>query len=177
MRLFLKRFFTRLAGRTVFLATSLLTWLLGQAAARGGIPPATLPTGGSVAPGSATFNTSGSQLTINQTAGNAYYNWSSFNIGSGATVTFNEPSSTSVAWNNINDANPSQIFGSLNANGFVVLQNVNGFYIGGSANINTHGLVLTTAPTPNLNLSGGGAWQVRCAAADSQHHQLRPDPS
>jgi len=70
-----------------------------------------------------------------------------------------QPSSSAVAWNQINDANPSQIFGSLNANGYVVLQNQNGFYVGGTAAISTHGLVMTTSPTPAPELSSGGAWE------------------
>jgi filamentous hemagglutinin family protein len=162
MRFLLKRFFIYPAAYAAFVARSLLVWFIGEAAARGGLPPVAptaVPTGGSVAQGSATINTSGSSVTINQTSGNAVYNWSSFNIGSGASVTFDQPSGASVAWNNIGGASASQIFGSLNANGFVVLQNANGFYIGGSANINTHGLVLSTASTPNLNLSSGGAWE------------------
>ena len=88
------------------------------------LPARANPTGGTVAQGSAaTFNTSGSQFTINQSSANAFINWSSFNIAAGETTTFVQPSSSSVAWNQINDANPSQIFGNLNANGYVVLQN------------------------------------------------------
>jgi filamentous hemagglutinin family protein len=116
------------------------------------------PAGGTVTQGSATFNTSGSQLTINQTSANAVINWQSFNIGAGETTTFVQPSSTSVAWNQINDLNPSQILGNLNANGYVVLQNSSGFYVGGQASITAHGLILTTASTPALNLSSGGPW-------------------
>ena len=40
---------------------------------------------------------------------------------------------------------PFANLGNLNANGYVVLQNPNGFYIGGQAAITTHGLVMTTA--------------------------------
>src|SRR5277367_2944487 len=87
------------------------------------------PTGGTVASGAATFNTAGSQLTIHQTSGSAFINWNSFNIGAGETTTFVQPSSSSVSWNQINDVNPSQILGSLNANGYVFLQNQNGFYV------------------------------------------------
>jgi filamentous hemagglutinin family protein len=116
------------------------------------------PTGGTVTQGAATFNSSGSQFTINQTSANAFINWQSFNIGAGETTTFVQPSSTSVAWNQINDVNPSQILGSLNANGYVILQNPNGFYVGGQAAITAHGLIMTTASTPALNLSSGGPW-------------------
>src|SRR5262245_33450769 len=75
------------------------------------------PQGGTVTRGTATFNSQGSQLTI-QTSDRAHINWSSFNIDPGETTTFVQPSSSSVVWNQINDANPSRILGSLNANGY-----------------------------------------------------------
>jgi filamentous hemagglutinin family protein len=116
------------------------------------------PTGGTVTQGTATISTSGSQLTVHQTSANAFINWQSFNIGAGQTTTFIQPSASSIAWNQINGASPSQILGNLNANGYVVLENANGFYIGGQAAITAHGLVMTTATTPALNLSSGGPW-------------------
>ena len=119
------------------------------------------PIVGTVAQGTATITTAGSQLTIQQTSANAYINWQSFNIAAGETTTFVQPSSSSVAWNQINDVNPSQILGNLNANGFVILQNSAGFYIGGQACITTHGLIMTTAgpTTPPPNVFSSGAWQ------------------
>lgn len=136
-------------------ALSCLAWQLG------GLSAEANPTGGTVVPGqgAATFNTSGSQFTINQTSANVLINWSSFNIASGETTTFIQPTASSVAWNQINDPNPSQILGHLNANGFVVLQNQNGFVVGGDASIKASGLVMTTSPTPAPNLSSGGAWE------------------
>lgn len=116
------------------------------------------PTGGTVAQGSATFSSSGSTFNINQSSGNAVINWQSFNIGAGETVNFNQPSATSVTWNQINDPNPSQILGSLNANGYIILQNASGFVVGGQASINVHGLVMTTASTPVINFSSGDPW-------------------
>lgn len=116
------------------------------------------PTGGTVTQGSATFSSSGSTFNINQTSANAFINWNSFNIGAGETVNFNQPGASSVTFNQINDVNPSQILGNLNANGYVVLENANGFYIGGQAVLNAHGLVMTTATTPAVNLSDGGPW-------------------
>jgi filamentous hemagglutinin family protein len=110
-----------------------------------------------VTQGSATFSSQGSQLTI-QTAGNAVINWSSFNIGAGQSTVFIEPSSTSVVWNHITDPNPTQILGHLDANGYVVLQNQSGFYIGGNAVINAAGLVMTTTRGVPLDVFGGGAW-------------------
>src|SRR5690242_2331236 len=148
--------------KKLFSARSVRTMALGVAAMMLWQPALQLavanPTGGTVAQGSATFNTSGSQFTVNQTSANACINWQSFNIGAGETTTFVQPSSASLVWNQINDVNPSQILGNLNANGYVVLQNQSGFYIGGQAAISTHGLILTTTPTPMPDLSSGGAW-------------------
>ncbi len=134
-------------------ALSLLVWLSCQHFACAN------PAGGTVAQGAASFSTAGSQFTINQTSGSAFINWQSFNIGAGETTTFVQPSSSSVVWNQINDVNPSQILGNLNANGYVILQNPNGFYVGGMAAITAHGLIMTTASTPAFNFSGGGPWE------------------
>jgi filamentous hemagglutinin family protein len=116
------------------------------------------PIVGATAPQGANISSSGSQLTVNQTSPYAFINWQSFNIGAGETTTFVQPSSSSVAWNQINDVNPSQILGNLNANGYIILQNQNGFAVGGQAAISAHGLVMTTASTPGLNLSSG-TWE------------------
>src|SRR5262245_6310096 len=115
------------------------------------------PVGGTVAQGRATFTSQGPRLTI-QTSDRAFINWRSFNIGSGETTTFVQPSSSSLVWNRINDGNPSQILGSLNANGYVVLQNQAGFFVGGQASITTHGLMMTTAPIPMPDLTRQNPW-------------------
>ena len=124
-----------------------------------------------VAQGAATINGSGtSQVTINQTSANAFINWQTFNIVAGETTTFNQPSSSSVTWNYINDPNPcgSSINGTINANGYVILQNPNGFTVGGQATITAHGLVMTTASTPALNLSSGGPWSFNAPPPTAQ---------
>jgi filamentous hemagglutinin family protein len=116
------------------------------------------PMGAVVTQGSAAVTSHGSTLTV-QTGGNTFINWSSFNIGVAESTVFVQPSATSVVWNRIDDPNPSQILGTLDANGYVILQNPSGFYVGGQAAINAAGLIMTTAPTPPPDLSGGGAWQ------------------
>jgi filamentous hemagglutinin family protein len=115
------------------------------------------PQGGTVGRGSVSFNNKGPQLTINASSG-SFIQWQSFNIGVGETTRFIQPSSSSVVWNQINDPNPSQILGTLNANGYVVLQNQSGFFIGGQATISAHGLVMTTTPIVAPSLWSGGAW-------------------
>jgi filamentous hemagglutinin family protein len=115
------------------------------------------PTGLTVASGSASAQQTGSQLNI--TAGNnAVLNWQSFNIAAGEKTIFNQPSATSIVWNRVNDPNPSQIFGSLQANGVVVLLNSSGFYFGPNSFVSAAGLVVSTANyAPPQNT--GGAWE------------------
>jgi len=116
------------------------------------------PTGMTVHGGSATATSSGSQLTVTTTSRNTFLNWQSFNIAAGETTTFQEPSATSIVWNRINDQNPSQIFGSLQANGIVVLLNSSGFYFGPNSFVSAAGLVVSTANyIPPQN--SGGSWE------------------
>ena len=114
------------------------------------------PTGMTVASGSATASQNGSQLTITASQ-NAFLNWQSFNIAAGETTTFNQPSAQSIVWNRVNDPTPSQIFGSLQANGIVVLMNSSGFYFGPNSFVQAAGLIVSTAQ--NMPQNTGGAWE------------------
>ena len=116
------------------------------------------PTGMTVHGGSATATSSGSQLTVTTTSQNTFLNWQSFNIAAGETTIFQEPSTTSIVWNQINNANPSQIYGSLQANGIVVLLNSSGFYFGPNSFVSAAGLVVSTANCVPPQNSGGG-WE------------------
>ncbi len=107
-----------------------------------------------------TVFTSQNGTTLDITASqNAVINWQSFNIGAGETTTFHQPNSVSVVWNQIFDANPSQIWGNLNANGIVVLMNQNGFYFGPNSSINVGGFIATTVPVFPGPSPEGGFWQ------------------
>jgi filamentous hemagglutinin family protein len=116
------------------------------------------PVHATVAQGSAVVSSQGPNLTV-QTSGNAVINWGSFSIAAGETTTFVEPSPTSVVWNNITGSSPSRILGHLDANGYVVLENPAGFYVGGQAAIRAAGVIMTTAPAVTPDISGGSAWQ------------------
>lgn len=116
------------------------------------------PAGLTVQSGSASAVASGSQLTI--TAGNnAFLNWQSFNIGAGETTRFIQPSASSIVWNNIQDRNPSSIWGNLIANGTVVLINPSGFYFGPNAKVDAAGLIVSTAPIAPSEAGAGMFWQ------------------
>ncbi|HTB66252.1 MAG TPA: filamentous hemagglutinin family protein [Steroidobacteraceae bacterium] len=99
---------------------------------------------GFVTSGTASAVVAGKNLTVNQTTNSATLNWSSFNIAADGKVTFVQPTSSAVALNRIYDANPSQIFGSLTANGQIYLINANGFLFGATANINVAGLIASS---------------------------------
>jgi filamentous hemagglutinin family protein len=104
------------------------------------------PTGGVVASGSATIaNANPTTVDIDQTSGKAIINWQSFGIGAGETVDFNQPTATSVTLNRVVGADPSAIFGTLNANGIVMLVNPNGVVFGRGSQVDVGGLVATTA--------------------------------
>ena len=136
-----------------------ITWIVLLALTLSPVNPGLAnPIGATVSQGTATFSSTGPRLTI-QASDHSLINWQSFNIGLGQTTTFIQPSSSAVVWNQINDQNPSRILGNLNANGYVVLQNSSGFYIGGQAAITAQGLVMTTAPLSMPDLTSGGAWQ------------------
>jgi len=116
------------------------------------------PTGLTVSAGSATAQQIGSLLNV-AVSQTAILNWQSFNIRAGETTSFLQPSANSVVLNLIGGANPSQIFGSLNANGTVILENANGFYFGPNSMINVGGsFIATTAPVPP-DLGSGAGWQ------------------
>lgn len=137
------------------------TWLLAHAVVW--VPAAVAnPAGMTVQSGTASVSVNGSQmnLTVSQ---NAVLNWQSFNIGHGETTTFIQPSATSIVWNQIHDAQPSQIWGNLNANGVVVLMNEAGFHFGPTAFVSAAGLIVTTAPVVPMDSGGGMFWQFQGA--------------
>jgi filamentous hemagglutinin family protein len=115
------------------------------------------PQGLTISSGTASVTVNGNQYDIT-VSHNAFLNWQSFNIAAGETTTFHQPSAASIVWNRINDPNPSQIWGHLNANGIVVLMNQSGFFFGPGSVVNAAGFVATTASTlPDFSI--GGVWQ------------------
>ncbi len=103
-----------------------------------------LPTGGQITAGSGAINQSGSLMTIEQNSQRMIANWSTFNIGADAAVNFNQPNSSAVALNRIQDQSPSQIRGALTANGQIYLLNPSGIIFGQTAQIDVGGLVASS---------------------------------
>jgi filamentous hemagglutinin family protein len=116
------------------------------------------PGGMTVSSGSATAATSGSTLTITA-ANNTWLDWQSFNIAANETTIFQQPSSSSIVWNTIGGSSASQIYGSLQANGVVVLINPAGFYFGPNSFVKAAGVVMSTASGGPVETGSGTAWQ------------------
>jgi len=116
------------------------------------------PTGMTVVSGSGSARPTGSQLNV-AVSQLAVLNWNSFNIRPGETTTFLQPSANSVVFNQIGGANPSQIFGNLNANGTVILANANGFYFGPHSMISVGGSFIATTSPITPDFGAGSAWQ------------------
>jgi filamentous hemagglutinin family protein len=138
------------AVRKILLATSALV-PLGLASALAN------PQGGQVVGGAAAIAGTGtSTVTVTQSSQNAVINWQSFNIGAGETTRFIQPNSSATILNRVTgDANPSQIFGTLTANGRVFVINPNGVLIGAGAVVNTAGFVASTHDIANADFMAG----------------------
>ncbi len=119
------------------------------------VAPATLPAGGNVAGGSATISQQGADLTVNQASQKAIINWQSFDVGSQAQVTFNQPDSAAIALNRVLSATPSTIDGKIVANGQVWLINPAGVVFGAGAVANVGGLVASTMNITDGNFMSG----------------------
>jgi filamentous hemagglutinin family protein len=101
-----------------------------------------------------TQSIAGGQTTVNiqQTSSQAILNWQTFNVGKNTTVDFNQSAggtvaNTWVALNRILDPSgkPSQILGSIKAQGQVYVINQNGVIFGGASQINVSSLVAAAA--------------------------------
>ena len=95
-------------------------------------------------------------VTVNQFSQNAIINWHTFNIGAGERTQFVQPNASSVILNRVTGGlGPSQILGSIDANGKVMLVNRDGFIFGAGAVINTGSFLATTSDIKNSDFMAG----------------------
>jgi filamentous hemagglutinin family protein len=139
--------------------------LLGLASAA--MAASSLPSGGVVTSGQVSISSSGSTLSVNQSSGKAAINWTSFSVGSGYTVNFNQPSASSVTLNRVVGNEQSVIDGVLNANGKVFLVNSNGILFGSGASVNVGGLVASTLNISDADFAAGNYVFAGSSAAGS----------
>ena len=120
------------------------------------IAQAQSPIGGNVVSGNASIlQTNSTLVTIQQTTPKAIIDWQSFSIGTGNTVKFVQPNSSSIALNRVTGNQVSQINGTLQANGQVWLLNPNGMLIGAGGQVNVGGFLGTTHSINNQQFVGG----------------------
>ena len=107
--------------------------------------------------GSATIQGQGGPAVIvNQSSSSAIINWNTFNIGANESVCSISPRVR--RWRSIAspvDLGPSEILGSLTANGRIFLINRDGILFGPGAVVNTAGFLATTHDIKNSDFMAG----------------------
>ncbi|MEY4469813.1 MAG: hypothetical protein RIT20_154, partial [Pseudomonadota bacterium] len=140
-----------------------------ELAAAGPPAPTELPTQGQVAAGIARIGREGTAsapvLNIDQSSQRAVINWGTFNVGSSGTVNFNQPNAQAATLNRVRDANPSQIFGKVNAPGQVTFINPAGVYFGKSAVLDVGAVTATTMNQSDAQFMAGKSEFARNGAA------------
>ncbi|MEM5585227.1 filamentous hemagglutinin N-terminal domain-containing protein [Roseibium sp. AS2] len=114
------------------------------------------PNGEKVIAGSASVNRpSATKTEIVQSSSKAIINWNRFDIGKNEWTEFKQPDVNSITLNRVTGGNPSEILGTLTANGTVMLVNPDGILFGKGAQIDVGGLVATTNDIANSDFMNG----------------------
>lgn len=98
-------------------------------------------------------------VTVEQTQEKAILTWDSFNVGRETDLTFDQQGNASwIALNRVTDASadPTQILGSIKADGSVYIINPNGVIFGGASQVNVRNLIAST-----LEIHGGNVEWLR----------------
>ena len=107
-----------------------------------------LPHGGIVSKGAATLGYSTNSLLIHQTTNSATFNWSSYVVKSGQTVTYQTPGASSVSLNMVGGTSPTQIMGSVKSNGILEFMNSNGIVFGQGSTVSAAGVMAFGSTNP-----------------------------
>ncbi len=128
----------------------------------GGYADVVMPDNGTIVDGTGSIgtvvqdNVNGTAVqTITQTSDRMIANWNSFSIGSGGTVTFIQHKTTDIALNRVTGGTPSEIYGSLSANGRIFLVNPNGILFGVGSHADTMGLLASTLDITDADFMAG----------------------
>ncbi|MBW0450098.1 beta strand repeat-containing protein [Paraburkholderia phenoliruptrix] len=127
-----------------------------------------LPTNGQVMAGQASISlTNPGTMTINQGTQRTVIDWNSFNVGTGNTVQFNQPNAQAQALNRVTGGMPSNIQGSLLANGQVLIQNANGVLFSKGAVVNVGSLLATTKSIDANQFMAGGPLELKSTGTNA----------
>ncbi len=123
------------------------------------LEPGALPQNGQVEAGDVSLDYStANELHINQNSDRAVINWDSFNVGKDGVVAFHQPGSDSLTVNRVLGAgdDPSQILGTMRANGRVLVLDRNGVIFGKDAVIDVGGIIVGAGDIDTDTFMAGG---------------------
>ena len=112
------------------------------------------PQGEQVIQGDVQFQRNGA-TTVIHAGNNSIIHYSSFDIAGGETVQFVQPGASSRVLNRIQNSAPTNINGTLQANGIVYIINPAGVIFGQGAVVDTAGLIAAAANLSNADFTGG----------------------
>jgi filamentous hemagglutinin family protein len=130
-----------------------------------------LPTGAEVVSGDISINQpDASNLVVNQNTQSGIINWQSFDIAKGETTRFIQPDANSVTLNRVigNQIDGTQIYGTLIANGRLVLIDPNGVFFGAGSRADVAGLVVSSANISDNNFNAGRMAFDQAGRADAK---------
>lgn len=130
-----------------------------------------LPTGARVSAGQASVSTTGANMVINQSTQRAAIDWQSFNVGSGATVQFNQPNAQAATLNRVTGGEASTVLGRISAPGQVIISNGNGVLFGRGSSVDVGSLIATTHSIDNEAFMAGHLVFARNGATGSVVNQ------
>jgi len=137
-------------GRKLLAAYCALSMLLGP-----GLLHA-LPQNAQVKHGQIDINTQAGRMQIEQLSQMGIIDWQDFSIGSGERVDISQLNVDAALLNRVTGADPSKLYGQLNANGRVYVVNPNGVLIGPGARINTAEFIASTLDLADADFLNGG---------------------
>ena len=125
------------------------------------------PEGGTVSAGDAVISGEGTaRVLVTQTSERTLIDWQRFSIGAGETTRFIQPDASALAANRVVGADPSEIFGALEANGRVVLINRNGVLFGRDSRVDAAGLLATVHDLDDSTFLTGDALRFGTPGAE-----------
>ncbi|MDB2682657.1 filamentous hemagglutinin N-terminal domain-containing protein [Alphaproteobacteria bacterium] len=122
-----------------------------------------LPSGAEVVAGDAGFDYgTEAELHVHQSSDRVVIEWDSFNIGVDALTQFHQNSSSSLAVNRVvgDNLDPTQILGTLKANGRVMVLDENGVFFGENAVLDVGGIIASTGSVDAAKIMGGGDIEI-----------------
>jgi filamentous hemagglutinin family protein len=147
--------------RTTAAARTLLTSAVAIAAVLPALPVQAAPAGGEIKAGAGVISQQGLTTTITQSASQTQQparmviDWNSFSSAASESIVFNQPNAAAIALNRVTGVNPSQLMGTLTANGQVFILNPNGVLFGAGSQVNVRGLLASTLGMDTAGFMGG----------------------